>query len=139
MDIKREPQKNYKKWVLIGVGVAGLVGVTVALMSLKPAAPTVDGGTIYTDTVEQGEMVLEVRGPGTLVPEDTRFITAVTNGRVEKIHLLPGTTTVEPETIILELVNPDVEIQTLNADRQLTDAQSQLVQLRTNLATNRLT
>ena len=139
MDIKREPQKNYKKWVLIGVGVAGLVGVTVALMSLKPAAPTVDGGTIYTDTVEQGEMVLEVRGPGTLVPEDTRFITAVTNGRVEKIHLLPGTTPVEPETIILELVNPDVEIQTLNADRQLTDAQSQLVQLRTNLATNRLT
>ena len=139
MDIKRDPQKNYKKWALIGVGVIALVGVTVALMSLKPAAPTVDGGTIYTDTVEQGEMVLEVRGPGTLVPEDTRFITAVTTGRVEKIHLLPGTTPVEPETIILELSNPDVEIQTLNADRQLTDAQSQLVQLRTNLATNRLT
>jgi HlyD family secretion protein len=139
MDIKRDPQKNYKKWALIGGGVVALVGITVALMSLKPAAPTVDGGVIYTDTVEQGEMVLEVRGPGTLVPEDTRFITAVTNGRVEKIHLLPGTTPVEPETIILELVNPDVEIQTLNADRQLTDAQSQLVQLRTNLATNRLT
>lgn len=139
MDIKRDPQKNYKKWVLIGVGVVSLVGITVALMSLKPAAPTVDAGTIYTDTVEQGEMVLEVRGPGTLVPEDTRFITAVTNGRVEKIHLLPGTTPVEPQTIILELVNPDVEIQTLNADRQLTDAQSQLVQLRTNLSTNRLT
>ncbi|HEV8455398.1 MAG TPA: HlyD family efflux transporter periplasmic adaptor subunit [Gemmatimonadales bacterium] len=139
MDIKREPQKNYKKWVIIGGSVAGLVGITVALMSLKPAAPTVDGGTIYTDTVEKGEMVLEVRGPGTLVPEDTRFITAVTTGRVEKIHLLPGTTPVEPETIILELSNPDVEIQTLNADRQLTDAQSQLVQLRTNLNTNRLT
>jgi HlyD family secretion protein len=139
MDIKRDPQKNYKKLALIGVGVVALVGITVALMSLKPAAPTVDGGTIYTDTVEQGEMVLEVRGPGTLVPEDTRFITAVTTGRVEKIHLLPGTTPVEPETIILELSNPDVEIQTLNADRQLTDAQSQLVQLRTNLATNRLT
>jgi multidrug resistance efflux pump len=139
MDIKREPQKNYKKWVMIGAGVVGLVGVTVVLMSLKPAAPTVDGGVIYSDTVEQGEMVLEVRGPGTLVPEDTRFITAVTTGRVEKIHLLPGTTPVEPETIILELSNPDVEIQTLNADRQLTDAQSQLVQLKTNLNTNRLT
>lgn len=73
------------------------------------------------------------------MPEDTRFITAVTTGRVEKIHLLPGTTPVEPETIILELSNPDVEIQTLNADRQLTDAQSQLVQLKTNLNTNRLT
>jgi HlyD family secretion protein len=139
MDIKREPQKNYKKWVLIGAGVVGLVGITVVLMSLKPAAPTVDGGVIYSDTVEQGEMVLEVRGPGTLVPEDTRFITAVTTGRVEKIHLLPGTTPVEPETVILELSNPDVEIQTLNADRQLTDAQSQLVQLKTNLNTNRLT
>jgi multidrug resistance efflux pump len=139
MDIKREPKKNYKKYLLIGGGVLGLVGITVALMSLKPAAPTVDGSTIYTDTVRKGEMVLEVRGPGTLIPEDTRWITAVTAGRVEKIHLLPGTTPVEPETIILELVNPDVEIQTLNADRQLTDAESQLVQLRTNLNNNRLT
>lgn len=138
MDIKREPKKNYKKYAFIGVGVAGLVGITIALMSLKPAAPTVDGGTIYTDTVERGEMVLEVRGPGTLMPEDTRFITAVTAGRVEKIHLLPSATPVDPQTIILELSNPDVEIQTLNADRQLTDAQSQLVQLRTNLNSNRL-
>ena len=138
MDIKRDPKKNYKKWILIGASVAALVVVTIGLMSLKPAAPTVDAGVIYTDTVERGEMVLEVRGPGTLIPEDTRFITAVTTGRVEKIHLLPGTTPVEPETIILELSNPDVEIQTLNADRQLTDAQSQLVQLKTNLNTNKL-
>ncbi len=84
-------------------------------------------------------MVVEVRGPGTLIPEDTRWITAVTAGRVEKIHLLPGTTPVEPGTVILELSNPDVEIQTLNADRQLTDAESQLVQLRTNLTSGRLT
>lgn len=139
MDIKRAPQKNYKKWIIGGVAVVGLVGVTIALMSLKPAAPTVDAGVIYTDTVEQGEMVLEVRGPGTLIPEDTRFITAVTAGRVEKIHLLPGSTPVKPETIILVLSNPDVEIQTLNADRQLTDAESQLVQLKTNLNSNRLT
>ena len=138
MDIKRDPKKNYKKWILIGASVAALVVVTVGLMSLKPAAPTVDAGVIYTDTVERGEMVLEVRGPGTLIPEDTRFITAVTTGRVEKIHLLPGTTPVEPETVILELSNPDVEIQTLNADRQLTDAQSQAVQLKTNLNTNKL-
>jgi multidrug resistance efflux pump len=139
MDIKREPKKNYKKYALYGAGGVGLIVITFILMSLKPAAPTVDGGTIYTDTVRKGEMVLEVRGPGTLIPEDTRFITAVTAGRVEKIHMLPGTTPVEPETIILELSNPDVEIQTLNADRQLTDAQSQLVQLRTNLNNQRLT
>jgi len=139
MDIKRDPKKNYKKFILIGVAVVALVGVTLALMSLQPAAPTVEGSTIYTDTVRKGEMVLDVRGPGTLIPEDTRFITAVTAGRVEKIHLLPSATPVEPETIILELSNPDVEIQTLNADRLLTDAQSQLVQLRTSLNSNRLT
>ena len=139
MDIKRDPKKNYKKWVLSGVGGVGLLVVTVGLMKLKPAAPSVDAGVIYTDTVEQGEMVLDVRGPGTLVPEDTRFITAVTAGRIEKIHVLPGTTPLTPETVILELSNPDVEIQTLNADRLLTDAESQLVQLRTNLNSNRLT
>jgi len=84
MDIKREPQKNTKKLILGGIAVLGLVGVTVALMSLKPAAPSVEGSTIYRDTVERGEMVLEVRGPGTLIPEQVRFISAVTAGRVER-------------------------------------------------------
>jgi len=139
MDIKREQKTNYKKWITYGAGAVGLVVITFILMSLKPAAPSVDAGTVYPDTVRKGQMVLEVRGPGTLIPEDTRFITAVTAGRIEKIHLLPGTTPVEPETVILELSNPDVEIQTLNADRQLTDAQAQLVQLRTNLNGQRLT
>ena len=137
MDIKREPQKNRKKYIMIGAGVAVLVAVTFALMSLKPASPTVELGTIYLDTVERGEMVLEVRGPGTLVPENIRFITAVTAGRVEKKYLQPGVS-VEPNTVLLELTNPDVEIQTLNADRALTESESQLVQLRTSLANNRL-
>jgi HlyD family secretion protein len=138
MDIKREPQKNRKKWILGGVGVIGLVGITIALMSLKPAAPSVERSTIYPDTVRRGEMVLEVRGPGTLVPEDIRWITAVTAGRVDKKNLQPGVS-VDPNTVLLELTNPDVEIQTLNADRQLTDAQSQLVQLKANLNSSRLT
>jgi HlyD family secretion protein len=138
MDIKREPQKNRKKWILGGVGVIGLVGITIALMSLKPAAPSVERSTIYPDTVRRGEMVLEVRGPGTLVPEDIRWITAVTAGRVDKKNLQPGVS-VDPSTVLLELTNPDVEIQTLNADRQLTDAQSQLVQLKANLNSSRLT
>jgi multidrug resistance efflux pump len=137
MDIKREPQSNKKKWLIGGVLGLGLIGATIALMSLKPAAPTVERPTIMADTVKKGEMVLEVRGPGTLVPEDIRWITAVTAGRVEKRHLLPGVT-VDTGTVLLELSNPDVEIQTLNADRQLTDAQSQLVQLKTSLNTNKL-
>ena len=137
MDIKREPVKNRKKVFLIGAGVLALVVVTILLTRLKPAAPTVDLGTIYLDTVEQGEMVLEVRGPGTLVPENIRWITAVTSGRVEKLNLLPGVT-VDANTVLLELVNPDVEIATLNADRQQTDAESQLVQLKTSLNSNKL-
>src|ERR1044071_7838640 len=137
MDIKRDPQSNKKKWVIGAVAGLGLNAVTVALMNLKPASPTVERPTIMLDTVKQGEMVLEVRGPGTLVPEDIRWITAVTAGRVEKRHLLPGVN-VDTGTVLLELSNPDVEIQTLNADRQLTDAESQLVQLKTNLNTNRL-
>jgi len=92
---------------------------------------------IYSDTVRRGEMVLEIRGPGTLVPEEIRWITAVTAGRVEKVHLLAGAE-VEPATVLMELTNPDVQVQTLQADRQLTDAEATLVQLRTTLENNRL-
>ncbi|MEO8449617.1 MAG: HlyD family efflux transporter periplasmic adaptor subunit [Gemmatimonadota bacterium] len=137
MDIKRDEPRSKKKYILIGLAVIGAVAATVALTRLKPAAPPVDGGTVYRDSVVRGEMVREVRGPGTLVPEDIRWITAVTAGRVEKIHHLAGVQ-VEPETVLMELVNPDVQIQTLNADRQLTDAQATLVQLKTTLENNRL-
>lgn len=123
--------------ILIAVGVISLAAVSVALARLDPADPTVEAGTIYFDSVVRGEMVREVRGPGTLVPEDIRWITAVTAGRVEKIFHLAGVS-VEPETVLLQLTNPDVQIQTLNADRQLTDAEAQLVQLKTNLENGRL-
>jgi hypothetical protein len=136
MDIKRDAPKNRKKWIIGGVVGAGLLAMTVALANLEPAAPTVEAP--WLDTVQQGNMVVEVRGPGTLVPENPRWISAVTAGRVERLNLLPGDS-VKPETVILELTNPDVEIQTLNADRALTDSESQLVQLRTSLSSNRLT
>ena len=137
MDIVRDKPVDKKKYILGGVVVASLIAVSVALANLKPAAPSVDGGTLYYDSVVQGEMVVEVRGPGTFVPEDIRWITAVTAGRVEKIHPLAGVR-VEPETVLMELANPDVQIQTLNADRQLTDAEAALVTLKTNLENNRL-
>ena len=137
MDIVRDKPRSKKKIALIAGGVVALAFVTVALARLEPAAPSVDGGTIYTDSVVKGEMLREVRGPGTLVPEDIRWISAVTAGRVEKIHFLPGVT-VEPGTVLMELANPDVQIQQLNADRQLTDAEAALVTLKTNLENNRL-
>ncbi|MDX2058933.1 MAG: HlyD family efflux transporter periplasmic adaptor subunit [Gemmatimonadales bacterium] len=137
MDIIRDKPKSKVK-IIIGIVVAvALVGASALLANLEPASPTVERGTIYFDSVVRGEMIREVRGPGTLVPEDIRWITAVTAGRIEKIHHLAGVQ-VQAGTVLLELTNPDVQIQTLNADRQLTDAQAQLVTLKTNLENNRL-
>jgi len=137
VDIIRDKPKSRRKYIFWGVGALALILVTTKLMSLEPAAPTVEAGTIYTDSVVRGEMVREVRGPGTLTPIDIRWISAVTAGRIEKLHHLPGVS-VEPETILMELANPDVQIQRLNADRQLTDAEAQLVNLKTTLENNRL-
>jgi hypothetical protein len=138
VDIVRDQPKSRKKYILAGIVGVAVVGVSVALANLEPAAPTVERATIYTDSVVRGEMVREVRGPGTLVPVDIRWISAVTAGRIEKLHHLPGVT-VDPSTVLMELANPDVQIQRLNADRQLTDAEAQLVQLRTSLENGRLT
>lgn len=138
MDIKREPQKNRKRYILAGVGIATLAVVTVALANLDPAAPTVDRATIWTDSVVRGTMLRQVRGPGTLVPERIRWISSVSAGRVERVHVRPGAE-VTPETILLEILNPDVQIEALQAERQATDAEGQLVNLRTTLANDRLT
>lgn len=137
MDIPREKKPNRKRFIYIGGGVAALVVTTVGLSRLKPAAPTVEAGTLWMDTVRQGPMVREVRGPGTLVPEQIRWVSAVAPGRVEKKLVLPGAR-VTAGTILLELSNPDVQIQLLQAERQLTDAQAQLVSLKTTLETQKL-
>lgn len=137
VDIKRDPPKKRGKYLLIGTGVIVVIAATIAVSSLEPAAMAVDRAGIYSDSVRRGEMLREVRGPGTLVPEEIRWITAVTAGRVERVHLLAGSE-VEPGTVLMELTNPDVQVQTLQADRQLTDAEASLVQLRTNLENNRL-
>jgi multidrug resistance efflux pump len=137
VDIPREKKPNRKRFIYIGGGVAALVVTTVGLSRLKPAAPTVEAGTLWMDTVRQGPMVREVRGPGTLVPEQIRWVSAVAPGRVEKKLVLPGAR-VTAGTILLELSNPDVQIQLLQAERQLTDAQAQLVSLKTTLETQKL-
>jgi HlyD family secretion protein len=137
VDIVRDKPKSRKRLLL---GIAGglvIVALMTALSRLKPASPSVERGSVYTDSVVKGEMLREVRGPGTLIPESIRWISAVTAGRVERIEHLAGVP-VEIETVLMTLANPDVEIQTLNADRQLTDAEAQLVQLKTNLENSRL-
>ncbi len=137
VDIARAPRKKRKPWIYGGIGVALVAITTVALARLKPAAPTVDAGTLWRDTVKQGTMLREVRGPGTLVPEQIRWISALTPGRVEQILKQPGQP-VEANTVLLELSNPDVQLQLLDSERQLSAAQADLVNLRSSLEQGRL-
>ena len=102
-------QKRIRQALSIGLSV--LVRgcrVSVGLSRLKPAAPTVEAATLWPDTVKRGPMVRQVRGLGTLVPEDIRWIPATTQGRVERIVLRPGTP-VKADSVILELSNPQLE------------------------------
>src|SRR5512139_179893 len=107
MDIARPDQRRRKRIRQAAWTTASLVAVlliTLGVSRLKPAAPSVDEGTLFIDTVKQGPMVRQVRGTGTLVPEDIRWIPAQTEGRVERIVLRPGAK-VEPDSLILELSN----------------------------------
>ncbi len=140
MDIIRDtkPQKKKKKlvWSIVGVGVLAL---TIFVPRLLPtAAPAVDGATVWRDTVQFGTMIRQVRGPGTLVPEQMRWITAVTAGRIEQILALPGTEVGQGE-VIMRMSNPDVDMQLLQAQQQLSQARAALAQLRTTLQTQELT
>jgi multidrug resistance efflux pump len=137
MDIPRQPPARRRRWLVVGGALGAVVLATVGLSRLKPAAPTVDRTSAVIDTVRRGALVIEVRGPGTLVPEQIRWVTAVTAGRVEKRLVEPGQT-VTPETVLLVLSNPDVQLQALESDRQLTAAQAEKVNVRVTLETQRL-
>jgi multidrug resistance efflux pump len=137
LDIKRDPPKKTKKYVYGGIAIVGVALITMALSRMEPAAPSVERGTLWIDTVRRGEMIRQVRGPGTLVPEQIRYISALTAGRIEALPLRPGVS-VTPETIILEMSNPDVQLEALEAQRQLSAAEAQLVTLRTTLESDRL-
>jgi HlyD family secretion protein len=137
LDIAREPPPKRKKYLPAGIALAAIVLTTFGLSRLKPAAPSVDGATIWMDTVEQGLMLIRVSGPGNLVPEQIRWIPAEVQGRVERKLVQPGTD-VTANTILVELSNPDVQLQLLESERQLSAAQQELVMLRSNLQTQRL-
>jgi HlyD family secretion protein len=137
VDIPKKPKSRRKPWLLAGVGVVALVCVTMGLSRMRAAAPSVERGSVWLDTVKRGPMIRQVKGAGTLVPERSRWLTADTAGRVERIHVRPGTP-VEPGTVLLELSNPDVQLQALEAERQLASAEAELIALRTNLETQRI-
>ena len=129
VDIARPSQARKKRIrrILIGGGLlAAIVLITVGVSRLKPAAPSVDRATVWIDTVKRGPMLRQVRGSGTLVPEEIRWIPATTQGRVERIVLRPGAT-VKPDTVILELSNPDLQQSVKEAQLAYQSAQADFV------------
>jgi len=128
MDIPRPnaaKEKRRKRIITASIVAVALIGVTFALARLKPAAPTVDRNLVWIGDVKRGPMVRQVRGLGTLVPEEIRWIAARTDGRVDRIVLRPGAT-VAPDSIILVLSNPTVVEAATSAESQLKSAEAEL-------------
>ena len=127
VDIARSPsvirKKKIKRAIYGAAALLVIVLITVAVSRLKPAAPSVERATVWVDTVKRGQMLRQVRGSGTLVPEDIRWIPATTQGRVERILLRPGAQ-VTPGTVILELSNPDLEQAVRDAQLAYQSAQA---------------
>ena len=133
MDIQRpasvKAQKTRRMIITVVVVVLMLGGVTYGLTRLRPAAPTVDDATIWKDTVRRGPMILDVRGLGTLVPEDIRWIPAQSQARVDRIVLRSGDT-VKPTSVVLELSDPQLQRDALDAEYQLKAAEADYANLR---------
>ena len=126
MDIARpDLARKRKRWhsFYTVAALTAVAVITVGVSRLEPAAPRVDRDTIYLDTVQRGPMVRQVRGTGTLVPEQIRWISASTDGTVERIVIRPGALVV-PDTIIVELSNPELEQTALEARLNLDAAEA---------------
>lgn len=147
MDIARpdlKKRKTRRQIIFSAAGLMILAGITLFVMRLKPAAPTVDRNTVWTDTVKRGNMVRQVRGLGTLVPREDRIrsIPAETDGTVVRILKLPGAT-VHPDTVILQLTNPQLSQEAQDAVLQLHEAEAEIhntqVSLQSSLMDRRAT
>ena len=135
MDIQRPSNaraKRIRRIVYAAIALVSISGVTYGVTRLRPAAPAVDKATIWTDEVKRGAMIRDVRGVGTLVPVDIRWIPARTDSRVERIVLRPGAI-VKPESIILELSDPILQRETLDAEYQLKAARADLESLKVQI------
>src|SRR5215470_15354057 len=134
--------KKVKRAIYGGAVVLFVGGTSIAVSHLSPAGPSIDRSTIFSGVVERGSMLRDVHGVGTLVPEDIRWIPAQTDSRVERILLRPGAI-VKPDSVILELSNPSLQRDTLDAEYQLkaaeADYQNLKVQLNSELLTQRAT
>ncbi|MBZ5670070.1 MAG: efflux RND transporter periplasmic adaptor subunit [Acidobacteriia bacterium] len=135
MDIPRESairKRRIRRLIYLVVGLLAIGSVSLGLSRLKPAAPSVDKATVWVDTVKRGPMLLQVRGLGSLVPEEILWIPATTDGRVVRRFILAGTL-VKADTVIMELANPEQEQATLDAEWQLKAAEAQHKSLKAQL------
>src|SRR5215475_883254 len=131
MDIVRDAsfkkKKRQKQGLMIVLAVLAVAGVTLGVSRMKPALQSVDFGTVWPDTVKRGSMLRQVHGIGSLVPipADVRLIPAETDVHVERILLLPGGAPVKPDSVIMELSNPQVEQQAMSAALDLKSAEAE--------------
>lgn len=141
MDVPRSPEvlrkKKQKRVAYAVLGGAAVLLVTLGLARLKPAARSVERSSVWIDAVKRGPMLRQVRGLGTLVPEEIRWIPAQTQGRVERLVTLPGSE-VKADTIVLELSNPEVELLALEADSRLAAAVASYTELKVRLNSTKL-
>lgn len=142
MDVPVSPalkkRRQRRRWLLTAGAVAALALVTIGLSRLQPAAPAIEKSTVWTDTVKRGAMLREVRGNGTLVPEDIRWITATSPGRIERIPLLPGVT-VTADTVLVELSNPELVQAAFDAESKVSAGEAGMEKLKVQLESDRLT
>jgi multidrug efflux pump subunit AcrA (membrane-fusion protein) len=137
LDIPRPKTKRHRTRIILISAVPVVLLTTLGLSQLKPAAPEIERATLLIDSVKKGPMLRQVHANGTLVPEEQRFVSALTAGRVDKVLVRPGAT-VKADDVLVELSNPDVQLEALDAERQLKLAEADIASLRSTLETARL-
>ncbi len=130
-------KRRVRRAIYAVVGIAAVALITLGVSRLKPAAPSVERSTLYMGTVKRGSMLRQVRGLGTLVPEEVRVIAASTEGRVERIYAQPGIE-VTVGTVLMELSNPTLQQVALDAEYQIKAAEADLNNLRVKLESDRM-
>jgi len=138
MDIARTPPPRTRRKVMLAGSAVALVAITAWTLTLEPASQTIERSAVLIDSVRRGDVVREVRGPGALVPEHIRWITAQASARVERLASESGKQ-VHSGELLLELSNPDLQIQSMQAEQQVRQARIELLNLRTSLRSQVLT
>jgi len=141
MDVARPDlarKKRRRQIITVVTSVLALAAVTLGLSRLEPAAPSIEKGSVWTNVVKRGEMLRQVRGNGTLVPEQIQFVQSETDGRIERILVKPGAQ-VTADTILMELSNEELKQAVFDAEHQLKADEAQLTKLKVQLESDRLT